>query len=91
MQKNGVTVEENAPPGTVVDTFIVHPTENDFYLLSHQGIKVKTKSFDLCYTASALSFLTFLHLNSFRDLPPVQRIIIRCGMYITPIDHRKFQ
>lgn len=40
MQKDGKATEENAPPGTVVDTDIVHPTENDFFLLSHQGIKV---------------------------------------------------
>ena len=31
----------NAGPGTVVDTDIVHPVENDFYLLSHQAILVR--------------------------------------------------
>jgi eukaryotic translation initiation factor 2C len=30
---------DNAPPGTVVDTEIVHPTETDFFLLSHQAIQ----------------------------------------------------
>jgi eukaryotic translation initiation factor 2C len=29
---------ENAPPGTVVDVHIVHPTETDFFLLSHKGL-----------------------------------------------------
>ncbi|CAG7726410.1 unnamed protein product [Allacma fusca] len=29
---------DNAPPGTVVDTDVVHPMENDFYLLSHKGL-----------------------------------------------------
>ncbi|KAG4065893.1 hypothetical protein HA402_012571 [Bradysia odoriphaga] len=42
MQKEGKATEENAPPGTVVDTAIVHPTENDFFLLSHQGIRGTT-------------------------------------------------
>ncbi|KAK6931929.1 Protein argonaute, N-terminal [Dillenia turbinata] len=28
----------NVPPGTVVDTTIIHPFEFDFYLCSHQGI-----------------------------------------------------
>ncbi|CAN1794217.1 Protein argonaute 7 [Linum perenne] len=30
---------ENIPPGTVVDTVITHPTEFDFYLCSHWGVK----------------------------------------------------
>jgi len=38
MQKNGQI--ENAPPGTVVDSEIVHPTEIDSFLLSHKGILV---------------------------------------------------
>lgn len=42
MQKEGKPTEENAPPGTVVDTDIVHPTQNDFFLLSHQGINVNS-------------------------------------------------
>lgn len=32
-------VEENIPPGTVVDTTITHPREFDFYLCSHWGMK----------------------------------------------------
>lgn len=32
---------ENAPPGTVIDVDIVHPTETDFYLLSHKGLLVR--------------------------------------------------
>ena len=31
----------NVPPGTMVDTQIVHPTENDFFLVSHQAIQVR--------------------------------------------------
>ena len=30
---------KNVPPGTVVDRTIVHPTEKDFFLVSHQGIQ----------------------------------------------------
>merc|ERR1712071_747874 len=30
---------KNVPPGTVVDRTIVHPTESDFFLVSHQGIQ----------------------------------------------------
>ncbi|CAN0896502.1 Protein argonaute 7 [Linum grandiflorum] len=33
------TNDENIPPGTVVDTVITHPTEFDFYLCSHWGVK----------------------------------------------------
>nr|XP_019709954.1 protein argonaute 7 [Elaeis guineensis] len=32
-------VDENIPPGTVVDTVITHPREFDFYLCSHWGMK----------------------------------------------------
>lgn len=31
--------DENIPPGTVVDTVITHPSEFDFYLCSHWGVK----------------------------------------------------
>ncbi|GFP87334.1 protein argonaute 7 [Phtheirospermum japonicum] len=31
--------DENVPPGTVVDTVIAHPSEFDFYLCSHWGVK----------------------------------------------------
>lgn len=30
----------NIPPGTVVDTKIVHPSEREFFLNSHVGIQV---------------------------------------------------
>ncbi|KAK7836120.1 protein argonaute 7 [Quercus suber] len=32
-------LDENIPPGTVVDTVISHPKEFDFYLCSHWGVK----------------------------------------------------
>ena len=32
-------LEENIPPGTVVDAVITHPREFDFYLCSHWGVK----------------------------------------------------
>ncbi|KAG7032238.1 Protein argonaute 7, partial [Cucurbita argyrosperma subsp. argyrosperma] len=32
-------LDENIPPGTVVDTVITHPKEFDFYLCSHWGVK----------------------------------------------------
>lgn len=32
-------LDENIPPGTVVDTIITHPREFDFYLCSHWGVK----------------------------------------------------
>ena len=33
----------NVPAGTTVDSNITHPTQNDFYLCSHQGIQVRDK------------------------------------------------
>ncbi|PHU29848.1 Protein argonaute 7 [Capsicum chinense] len=35
----GTFVNENILPGTVVDTVITHPSEFDFYLCSHWGVK----------------------------------------------------
>ncbi|XP_047321840.1 protein argonaute 7 [Impatiens glandulifera] len=32
-------LDENIPPGTVVDSVITHPREFDFYLCSHWGVK----------------------------------------------------
>ncbi|XP_057485528.1 protein argonaute 7-like [Actinidia eriantha] len=32
-------IDENIPPGTVVDSLITHPREFDFYLCSHWGMK----------------------------------------------------
>ncbi|XP_042908422.1 protein argonaute-4 [Parasteatoda tepidariorum] len=37
--RDGVRPEGNVPPGTVVDTDIVHPVHRDFYLCSHLGLK----------------------------------------------------
>ncbi|KMZ60694.1 Protein argonaute 7 [Zostera marina] len=37
--KSGRFSDENVPPGTVVDSVITHPTEFDFYLCSHWGMK----------------------------------------------------
>lgn len=41
--RDAVGREGNVPPGTVVDTAIVHPEEFDFFLCSHQGIKGTSK------------------------------------------------
>lgn len=38
-EKDKVGKGKNVPPGTVVDKKIVHPTENDFFLVSHMGIQ----------------------------------------------------
>ncbi|XP_042499404.1 protein argonaute 7 isoform X3 [Macadamia integrifolia] len=35
----GNVLDENIPPGTVVDTIVTHPREFDFYLCSHWGVK----------------------------------------------------
>ncbi|KAK1293743.1 Protein argonaute 2 [Acorus calamus] len=37
-KEGGASGSSNMPPGTVVDTVVVHPTEFDFYLCSHQGL-----------------------------------------------------
>uniref|UniRef100_T1JA38 Uncharacterized protein n=1 Tax=Strigamia maritima TaxID=126957 RepID=T1JA38_STRMM len=37
--KDAIGRSKNIPPGTVVDTMIIHPAENDFFLCSHQGIQ----------------------------------------------------
>jgi hypothetical protein len=39
-ESDGVGKMGNVPPGTVVDTDITHPTENSFFLASHEGIQV---------------------------------------------------
>jgi eukaryotic translation initiation factor 2C len=36
---DGVGGPKNIPPGTVVDTKVVHPTDFDFFLCSHTGIQ----------------------------------------------------
>lgn len=42
-QAEGVGRMRNVPPGTVVDQVIVHPSEESFYLASHEGIHVGKK------------------------------------------------
>ena len=37
--KDGVGRMGNVPPGTVVDTVITNPTEENFFLVSHEGIQ----------------------------------------------------
>ncbi|XP_026461963.1 protein argonaute-4 isoform X2 [Ctenocephalides felis] len=37
--QDAVGRNKNVPPGTVVDQLITHPTERDFYLVSHQSIQ----------------------------------------------------
>lgn len=39
--KDGVGRMKNVPPGTIADEVIVHPTEESFYLASHEGIQVR--------------------------------------------------
>lgn len=41
-KKDGDGRNNNVPAGTLVDTVITHPTEIDFYLVSHQSIQVGT-------------------------------------------------
>ncbi|GFY98404.1 argonaute family protein [Actinidia rufa] len=38
-QRENQVIDENIPPGTVVDSLITHPREFDFYLCSHWGMK----------------------------------------------------
>lgn len=40
--KDGDRKNQNVPAGTLVDRKITHPTEVDFYLVSHQSIQVCT-------------------------------------------------
>ncbi len=40
---DGVGKMGNIPPGTVVDTTVTHPTEQSFFLASHEGIQGTTK------------------------------------------------
>ncbi|CAG2171907.1 unnamed protein product, partial [Oppiella nova] len=37
--QRGMGPKNNIPPGTVVDSHVVHPTDFDFYLCSHVGIQ----------------------------------------------------
>ncbi|XP_054156483.1 protein argonaute-2-like [Oppia nitens] len=38
-EKDGVGRGKNIPPGTIVDNVVVHPTDFDFFLCSHEGIQ----------------------------------------------------
>ncbi len=38
--KEGHGRMRNVPPGTIVDTVITNPTEESFFLVSHEGIQV---------------------------------------------------
>ncbi len=40
---DGIGKMGNIPPGTVVDTIVTHPTEQSFFLASHEGIQGTTK------------------------------------------------
>lgn len=40
-REEGVGKAQNIPPGTVVDTDVIHMTDFDFYLASHEGLQVK--------------------------------------------------
>lgn len=42
-EADGVGPHWNVPPGTVVDTAVVHPFEFDFYLCSHYGVTGTSK------------------------------------------------
>ncbi len=60
--KQGVGRMGNVPPGTVVDTEITNPTEESFFLASHEGIQVR---FRLLPNFSSVCFPTelFSRLN----------------------------
>lgn len=47
----------NIPPGTTVDTAIVHPEEFDFYLCSHLGLQVSHSCFSFPVSATTLHLL----------------------------------
>jgi len=48
--KDGVGKMGNVPPGTVVDTIITNPTEESFFLVSHEGIQVSESTFSRAST-----------------------------------------
>lgn len=50
---------QNVPPGTTVDTEIVHPEEFDFYLCSHLGIQVKWVYDLIFFSYCIIIFLSF--------------------------------
>ncbi|VDD89301.1 unnamed protein product [Enterobius vermicularis] len=50
-------VDQNIPPGTVVDTEVVNPVYNEFYLNSHAAIQgtAKTPRYNVLYDNSSMS------------------------------------
>jgi eukaryotic translation initiation factor 2C len=42
-ERDGVGRGKNIPPGTIVDNVVVHPTDFDFYLCSHEAIQGTTR------------------------------------------------
>ncbi len=42
-ERNGVGRGKNIPPETIVDNVVVHPTDFDFYLCSHEAIQGTTR------------------------------------------------
>ncbi|XP_037081791.1 protein argonaute-2-like [Pollicipes pollicipes] len=63
---------KNVPPGTVVDSVIAHPTELDYFLVSHQGIQGTSRPThyhvlhdDSNFTADDLEILTYYMCHLF--------------------------
>ncbi|XP_043230773.1 protein argonaute-2-like [Amphibalanus amphitrite] len=63
---------KNVPPGTVVDSVIAHPTELDYFLVSHQGIQGTSRPThyhilhdDSNFTADELEILTYYMCHLF--------------------------
>lgn len=77
---------KNVMAGTLVDTGITHPTEVDFYLVSHQSIQVSWKRIDDFekVECNLISYFRFFFLI-FR-VPLDQRSTICYGMII--ISHK---
>jgi eukaryotic translation initiation factor 2C len=55
---------KNVPPGTIVDNTIVHPVEQDFFLVSHQGIQVIFIPFHYASVFVSMVFLSQLQGTS---------------------------
>lgn len=63
---------KNVPPGTVVDSVICHPSELDYFLVSHQGIQGTSRPThyhllhdDSNFTADQLQLLTYYMCHLF--------------------------
>lgn len=70
--RDGVGRAQNVPPGTVIDTDIVHPKDFDFYLIAHEGIQGTSRPnhyyclFDENnFSADDLQLTTFLLSHNF--------------------------